>query len=260
MQAVDRPDAGMPHARANSISYEEHDLGMCCAFNSVKAMKAIQFSELVTAMQSSTEYGGKGKIEKERQRATVGMSKGLRLTMDLHSDSESFGTVATDYSAFRVLVTEPGDFPLMKQSSLVVEPGRETFLALSGQYFSSDGIEYIHPHDRNCYFSHEGNLSFHENYTFSNCLLECALQQAENLVGCVPWFMPQNSSSAMCDPWMEKTFMTEFDNFNENDCNDCLPDCEAQKTSVVASSAKFRFLKYHFFLKIYFLGCATPQT
>ena len=77
---------------------------------------------------------------------------------------------------------------------------------------------------------------------------------------CVPWFMPHNSTYAMCDPWMEKTFMTEFDNFNENDCNDCLPDCEAQKTSVVASSAKFRFLEYHFFLKIYFLGCATLQT
>ena len=171
------------------------------------------------------------------------MNKGLRLTMDLHSDSESFGTVATDYSAFRVLIGQAGDFPLVKQNSLVVEPGRETFLALSGKYYSSDGIENIHPYDRNCYFSNEGNLSIHENYTFSNCLLECALQQSEILVGCVPWFMPHNSTSAVCDPWMEKTFLTEFGNFNEKDCQDCLPDCQTQKISVVASSAKFRFTK-----------------
>ena len=83
--------------------------------------------------------------------------------------------------------------------------------------------------------------------------LECAMRQSEQVVGCIPWSMPHNLSSKMCDPWMEKEFFIKFANFDEKKCPDCLPDCEGQKITMVSTSAKFR-LKNCSFLKFYFIS------
>ena len=171
--------------------------------------------------------------------AEVGIDNGLKFTLDLQSNSESFGTVLQDYAAFRVFIGQPSEFPSMKQNSLLIEPGRQHFLSLSTEVFSASGIKHLDPKDRKCYFPNEGNLQFYEKYTFGNCKFECKMNATKSNFGCTPWFLPHISNSSVCDPWTERGFMKELGKIN-NECDKCLPDCQSSETSVVASSAKFR--------------------
>ena len=215
---------------------------MCCAFNIRRNLKESLYKDLVTEMQVSSDPLGKSRARNIKYPPKPGIEQGLRLTIDLHSNFETFGTVGEDPSVFKVLVGQPADFPFMRERRILLKPGEEHDLSLSNQHFSANNIESVDPVDRNCLFSWEGNLKFHENYTFSNCLLECGIEHSKNLVGCVPWFLPNELEldSTTCDPWTERFFMAEFGAVDENVCQHCLPDCEAFKTSVQISSGKFR--------------------
>ena len=147
-----------------------------------------------------------------------------------------------DFRSFRILIGQPKEFPLMKQNSLLIEPGREHYISLSSQVISASRIEEIHPESRNCFFSHEGNLEIYEEYTARNCKFECDLKTTFQKYNCTPWFLPPISNSTMCSPWTEKDFMNDFGTLDSADskCRICLPDCEVNQTNVVATSAKFR--------------------
>ena len=183
------------------------------------------------------------KSDKQKLKATVGVDDGLKLTLDLHSNNESFGTILQDFAAFRVFIGHPSEFPTMKRNSLLVEPGKEHFLSLSSEVLSAQGIKNLDPKDRKCYFPNEGSLEFYEKYTFQNCNFECAAKIGESQLGCTPWFLPHSSNSTICDPWAEREFLKHFGKSHhsaKNGCGMCLPDCEDLDTTVVASSAKFR--------------------
>ena len=140
-----------------------------------------------------------------------------------------------------MFIGTPDEFPALNERSLKLEPGREHFLELSAQVVGSNGISGVLAKDRNCYFQNEGNLSFYKTYTYSNCQLECHIKLAETTVGCIPWYLPHGMGSSTCDPWTEREFSKELDNFDSDDC-DCLPNCDETKYSVTTSSASFRYL------------------
>ena len=101
------------------------DSGMCCALNWKNALRRSEYRSLVESMQKSTanytmlsESGEKG---------------GLRLILDLHSNRVSFGTLNQDFDAFKVFIGQPAEFPVVKQRSLKLQPGREHFVELKAQ-------------------------------------------------------------------------------------------------------------------------------
>ena len=55
----------------------------------------------------------------------VGKMNGLRLTLDLHSNSVSFGTLEHDYNAFNVFIGQRAEFPILKEKSIQLQPGQE---------------------------------------------------------------------------------------------------------------------------------------
>ena len=63
----------------------------------------------------------------------MGLENGLQLTLDLHSNLQSFGTLLRDFSAFSVFVGQPTEFPAMKKRSIYLQPGQQHFLSLSSQ-------------------------------------------------------------------------------------------------------------------------------
>ena len=69
------------------------DLGMCCAFNTGQTLKDSNYRRLITDMQESTEYSKENIKRMNRIDAEVGIDNGLKFTLDLQSNSESFGTV-----------------------------------------------------------------------------------------------------------------------------------------------------------------------
>ena len=160
------------------------DAGMCCALNSLDSLKDSTYQRLVKELQGETTMKTNVKTE-------VGQRNGLRLTLDLHSNSVSFGTLDQEYEAFNVFIGHPAEFPMLKERGLKVEAGREHFIDLSAVVVSTNDIEDIAPEDRDCFFADEGNLDFYKSYTFSNCRLECAIKKTEEIFNCVPWHLPK---------------------------------------------------------------------
>ena len=172
------------------------DSGMCCALNWKNALRTSEYRSMVESMQASTAS--------HTVLSQSGEKGGLRLVLDLHSNRVSFGTLNQDFNAFRVFIGQSAEFPVGKQRSLKLQPGREHFVELKAQvgnfhtilliYFkvvSTNDIRSIAPEARNCYFEDEMDLTFYEKYTFINCRQECTILAVEKTLGCIPWYLPQ---------------------------------------------------------------------
>lgn len=162
------------------------DSGMCCALglDSLDSLEDSTYQRLVKELQGET-------TKKTQVKSEVGRRNGLRLTLDLHSNSVSFGTLDQEYEAFNVFIGHPSEFPMMKERGLQVEAGKEHFIDLSAVVVSTNDINDITPEARDCFFADEGNLDFYKSYTFSNCRLECAIKKSEEIFNCVPWHLPR---------------------------------------------------------------------
>ena len=218
------------------------DQGMCCGLNYEKAIKKSGYSDLVEEMQNSVEFTEEDIKEKKKVPGAVGLKNGLKLVVDLHSNSESFGSVSQDFAGFRAFIGQPTEFPAMDENGILLEPGHQHYLSLSSQIYMATGIERLKPEDRHCFFPHEGNLDFYEKYTFQNCRFECGIKIVEESLKCIPWYLPQGQNSTMCDPWRAREFSQKLGKIHSDRdlCRNCLPDCEMVETSVMLSTARFR--------------------
>ena len=160
------------------------------------------------------------------RRARAGLKNGVRITLDLHSNFISHGSVHQDYNAFKVFVGQPTEFPLLSQYGLGIQPGYEHFLSVSSSVVSTNGIRGLAPRDRNCYFSDEGSLLYYKDYTFSNCMFECSIKAAQAQLRCSLWFLPHPTGMVICDPWAGFQFAAILES-GGGDCGHCLPDCES---------------------------------
>ena len=89
---------------------------MCCALNSGEALRASEYRELVRDMQGD-------KVDVKEVKSQVGKMNGLRLTLDLHSNSVSFGSLDQDFNAFSLFIGQRAEFPVLKEKSLQLQPG-----------------------------------------------------------------------------------------------------------------------------------------
>ena len=176
------------------------------------------------------------------RKVKTGKRRGLRMILDEHSNLASYSTVQNDFHGFKLFVGSPDEFPVMKDRSLLVQPGHENFIEASGYVIkSSPDIKNLEPKKRNCYFQDEGDLEYHKSYTFSSCKFECSIRRVEEVVGCVPWYMPRSNTSKVCDPWKSNKFSKLLDVLSVDNCTKtCLPDCNSVIYSFSQSSAPFR--------------------
>ena len=159
------------------------DSGMCCALNVEDSLRSSDYQSQVKEMQGHK----KAKVVKSRE----GRRNGLKLTLDLHSNTVSFGSLDQQHNAFKMFIGEPAQFPMMRDKSIHLQPGREHFLDLSATVVSTNEIRGISPEARGCFFKDEGDLEFYKSYTFSNCRLEFMIKEAEKSHKCIPWYLPK---------------------------------------------------------------------
>ena len=127
--------------------------------NLVLRSKRGQFSKIVRIQQPCQMQGEK--ISKEVI-SQEGIRNGLKLTLDLHSNTVSFGTLFPQYKAFSLFVGRPSQFPTMRDASIQLEGGKEHFVDLSATVVTTNGIKEILPEARGCLFTDESqrwNLS-----------------------------------------------------------------------------------------------------
>merc|ERR1711994_1095498 len=101
-------------------------------------------------------------MQKDKQTQKVksqeGIRNGLKLTLDLHSNTVSLGTLDEQHNTFKMFIGEPAQFPMMRDKSLHEEPGREHFVDLSAKVVATNDIRHISPEARGCLFTDEGDL------------------------------------------------------------------------------------------------------
>ena len=159
------------------------DTGMCCALNVDDSLRDSTYTMLVKEMQGDKTV--------QKVSSQEGASNGVRLIVDLHSNTVSFGTTNQQHSAFKMFIGEPAQFPMMLDNSLPLQPGRTHSVDLKATVVSTNGIREIEPEARGCFFTDESNLEFYKGYTFSNCRLECSILAAEKKYKCIPWHLPK---------------------------------------------------------------------
>ena len=212
------------------------DSGMCCALNVNSSLRKSVYTHLVEDMQKRDN----GRENMKVLEAKPGKRNGIKLTLDLHSNFQASGSVYDDFIGFKLFVGDASEFPNMKDYGLTIQPGHEHFISLSNTILRADPeIRNIPAEKRNCYFPEEGNLELYKYYTYSNCMFECSMKNAESVLGCLPWYLPSNQNSTMCDPWSARNFSTMMGDVDDNQCDHCLPDCQQNKTAVTHTAVEF---------------------
>ena len=87
-----------------------------------------------------------GEQDQETFKIIPGKDKAFRITLDLHSNFESTGTVRGDIEGFTIFIGDAAAYPRMKKYGVHIQPGKETFFSLSSTILSADPtIKTIEP-------------------------------------------------------------------------------------------------------------------
>ena len=233
------------------------DRGMCCTFNMEKANKIFKegrYGDMVMSMQSKDKAGSYDidqlpHIGTNEPSTQPGQDKGLMLVLDAHTDKVSSSSVSDNFRGFITVVDNKNDYPITEINGFLIRPGMENHVAISAlEIMGEESIKSIDAKDRDCYFPDENSLEMHQKYSQSNCILECNLNFAldmmklENETLCIPWFypIPDNKVSQFCDPWDTVIFQDFMSSTPEEECLSCLPDCSKTIYDASVSTAPFR--------------------
>ena len=234
------------------------DRGMCCSFNSEKAEKIFRqgkYRDVISSLQDrdkSNSFDNSSTPSWYINEPTTqpGQNKGLTIVLDAHTNMVSSGTISDNFKGFMTIVDGASNYPLTEINGFLVRPGRENHVALSAlEINGTEAIRSISPKDRGCFFSDEHSLDEHQEYTQSNCVLECTMKYARKKMGeanetvdCTPWFYPVRDAdiSPFCDPWATVEFQKWMASAPDGECSVCLPDCTKTIYEAAVSTAPFR--------------------
>eukprot|EP00095_Tigriopus_kingsejongensis_P010138 maker-scaffold75_size407189-snap-gene-3.16 protein:Tk10138 transcript:maker-scaffold75_size407189-snap-gene-3.16-mRNA-1 annotation:"pickpocket protein 28-like" len=232
------------------------DRGMCCSFNIEKAndvFKAGKYRDMVSKLQLRDRQRSwvntsvpRSYTQKGEPKSEAGVNKGLRLILDAHTNLLSMSSVTEDFQGFLAIVHSKGSYPLSALKNIRIRPGHENLVQMDAiKIVADDAIRSISVDKRDCYFTDELPLKFHQNYSYANCLLECSMEFAQNQTGshnqCYPWFLPTTGSdSTFCDPWLGEKFLNAFSNIPQGKCQHCKPDCRGVNYKTSATAVPFR--------------------
>ena len=167
--------------------------------------------------------------------------------------------VCEGVQGFEVTIGARNDFPMTSLRGFDVKPGQKNDVSISATVVISDGLRDLNRADRSCLFSDETDyLRLFKKYSQSNCLLECALNYAQNNNNnnnnnsnsnnsndinnniCTPWFLPtSDNQSKMCNPWNSRSVLQNM-KIDPAQCEYCLPECSSTIYQSKISSQKFK--------------------
>lgn len=120
--------------------------------------------------------------------AGAGRSRGLTLMLDtLRCEA-----VPTDsFKGLRVLVHDPDDFPNVGERGMIIGPGMENQISITGtDIVSNEILRNFAAARRGCYFSDEFPLKYYSEYSRSACVVECETEFIYNECQCTPYYLP----------------------------------------------------------------------
>ena len=250
---------GIPMKCSDIFTTFPTDVGMCCSFN-IKAAEEIfynsTYTNLIKELQlkdklASFQYENISTILPMDFTTQPGKNRGLTVVLDSHSNLFSPGSNNADTNGFIGLVKPRGSFPQTALGGFELRPGHNNIVTISAKIITCDeGLRGLDAQERNCKFEEENSkLKFYQNYTQTNCLLECSLLFAQknvlnkypNLQPCMPWFFPSTDIAPFaCDPWIAAEMYELMLDVPEYECRHCLPDCQTTIYQTTISAVPLR--------------------
>ena len=236
------------------------DRGMCCSFNMKKADEILISSPYVDAVTEFQAYDKSlsydetdledNYLKRGEPKSKQGISKGLTLILDAHSDQLDFSSINEDFHGFIAMVNGKDIFPITDLNNIKILPGHENFVAISA--YDVTGTEDFHhnlsPEERNCYYPNEKDLVLFQNYSKDACVMECQMEYVmqqmsedpEVRARCSPWYLPKWPGLPICNPWAAQWFRNYLELVPDDTCEHCKPDCERTYYSTKLSQVPFR--------------------
>ncbi|XP_029165018.1 sodium channel protein Nach-like [Nylanderia fulva] len=212
--------------------------GFCCTFNYVRERDDIPtMREVFEAKQSNVH-----KIDE------LGIEHGLSVVMEPFLDDYFYPIMPV--TGWKIIIFHPYDFPDVCSggvTEVLVIPCTETYVDMSAtSFFSTDIIETFPINQRNCIFAEE-ILTSGKTYTYSDCIVDCKINDMLELCKCRPFFFPsrgeKENMQRICTnkdlPCLSKhksKWWTVFPHENKEEimpnsewalhCHNCYPACD----------------------------------
>ncbi|XP_012056942.1 PREDICTED: sodium channel protein Nach-like [Atta cephalotes] len=156
--------------------------GYCCTFNYVRESDDIP------------ELNNMIKLTRDQERVeTLGIRNGLSVIMDSLLDDNFYSILP--FKGWKVTVFNPTDYPDMISGGVTevfAMPQYETYLNVEATLFSSSQTIINLPRNkRNCIFSDETIFSNITMYTYSDCIVDCKINDIQKFCGCRPFIYPR---------------------------------------------------------------------
>ncbi|XP_017783361.1 PREDICTED: pickpocket protein 28-like [Nicrophorus vespilloides] len=161
---------------------------------------------------------------------SYGAGSHLGLTLVLDADLAQYYCSSTSSTGFKALISSPIESPKVADFGFLIPPGDETRVTIEPIIMdATKGIKGIDIKKRQCFFNNERYLQFYRLYSERNCKLECQANFTLNLCGCIPYYLPKNMSTKICDKKKEECsnrakYIIEKYTKERRECN-CLPSC-----------------------------------
>jgi len=199
------------------------DQGICCAFNAEAAkrlysgktyanlIKKLHDRDLKNAFENASSP--KDFLSGKEPQSQAGVSKGLTIILDAHSDLLAPSSVDVNFKGFQGLVSGKGEFPNVLERGFIIQPGKITYVAMTASIIEAKSeIRNLEPWRRQCIFIDETtNLTLHKEYSPQNCLFECSQNYTRQKMleyfnsTCYPWIFPMREDyPEICDPWEKR--------------------------------------------------------
>ena len=198
-------------------------------------------------------------MEENEPKPEAGVSKGLKLILDAHSDLVAGGSISEDIDGFLAIIDRKDQFPMTTRKTVFLRPGHSNNVALKMTKVHADDTakRAADAKKRLCYFPDEleelekqdKGLKMFSEYSQGNCLLECQLRHAiekmkednETRV-CSPWYFPTSTGGnvKVCNPFDSYKFLAYMKTISMSKCPHCLPDCISTVYDSSVTAAPFR--------------------
>ncbi|KAJ3617439.1 hypothetical protein MTP99_007158 [Tenebrio molitor] len=188
-----------------------------------------------------------------RRALTSGADNSLSIFFEYNTNETDF--VCNNFlQGFRVLIHNPWEVPRLSKHYFRIPFDKVVVAAMNPEMVTtSQEVRRFKPEKRKCYMADERPLQHFQKYTQSNCLLECLTNYILHECGCVRFFMPRESDTAICgvgsSECVEKAEVEikvkelEYKIMGKSFC-DCKPSCTQLKFNVETSDSDFYFREY----------------
>lgn len=155
----------------------------------------------------------------------------MGLTVVLNVKLAEYFCSTTNSAGFKVLLHNPTETPKIADYGFSITPGHEARVLVTPRIADASSlIRTVPVKQRNCVFSHEGNLSYFRTYSRKNCEMECESRYLIEQCGCVLYYMPrvdENTNICNQDDWQcfEAIKLAVEMSSNDTFQCDCLPGC-----------------------------------